>query len=320
MGQSGVLIVGQGVAGTALAWALAEAGRDFKVVDTGHEAAASRVGAGLVNPVTGERWALAPGWAERARRARHFYARMEAAWRVRLVTELRIRRSWRDPAEGERVRAKVARGELAPWVRREGVDAEAAWIEEAWRLDLPALITKGREWLRSEGRLSERKLTTPEAGSWPGPVVWCTGAAEARESGLRPIGGETLEYLVEAGDDWPSSVVWHDGIWILPVGSDAAGRRRVWAGASYVREEAERTGRRELLRASVARQLARFRHEECAVWSGWRMTTPDREPRSGWLAGRVGKEGLLNGLGSKGALLAPGLAEAWVGRLGGVDG
>lgn len=126
---------------------------------------------------------------------------------------------------------------------------------------------------------------------------------------LRAVGGETLELRVRL----EPRVVRHDGVWILPVAEE-----RAWAGASFVREEAERGARREALRASVARQLADIPWEETAVLAGWRMTSPDRVPRSGWLpGGSVGarREGVFNGLGSKGALLAPALAAEWAARL-----
>lgn len=102
----------------------------------------------------------------------------------------------------------------------------------------------------------------------------------------------------------------HDGVWVLPVGDG-----RAWAGASFVRDEAEREARREALRGSVRRQLADVKWRETAVLTGRRMSSPDRAPRSGWLPGREGREGVLNGLGSKGVLLAPGLAREWVERL-----
>ena len=305
-----VLIVGQGLAGTLLACELERAGRAFLVVDAGHEGSASRVGAGLVNPVTGERWVAAPGWAEKSAAARETFRRIEEAWGIRLVTELRIRREWRGEEEAVRVRAKVARGELAPWVRAEGVESGAAWIEGAWRADLPALIAAGRARWLAQGRLRESRIDEAEAAAWPGPAVWCAGAAEARLAELRPVWGETLELAVEPGGDWREDVVRHDGVWVLPLGGG-----RAWAGASFVRDEAERAARREELRASVRRQLADLRWREAAVLAGRRMTSPDRAPRSGWLPGREGREGVLNGLGSKGALLAPGLAREWAGRL-----
>jgi hypothetical protein len=318
--MSGVVrIAGQGLAGTLLAWALERAGRTFALYDPGHESAASRVGAGLVSPVTGERWTLAPGWAERAAGAKAFYREIEAAWGVVLITELRVRRIWRDAAEGRLVRTKVERGELAPWVTPTGLEADAAWIEGAWRVDLPALITAGRARWKDRGWLREVALAPDvvEAGwlAGAGPVIWCTGAAETRVPDLRPVAGETLELAVGgASGDLPSGVVRHDGAWVLPVGSG-----RAWAGASFIRDGTERLARREALRASARRQLADRDWRELAVLAGWRMTTEDRLPVSGWLAGREGREGVLNGLGSKGTLWGPGLVGGWINRLDPID-
>lgn len=301
---SSVKIIGQGLAGTLLARALERCGREFLIFDPGHAESASRVGAGLVNPVTGERWATASGWAEKSSAARVVYREIEQAWGVSLLTDLRVRREWRSEAEATLVRAKVFRGDLAPWVGPDGLEPGAAWIEGAWRVDLPTLIAAGRERWRRQGRLLEECLM-PDAKT-TGPVVWCIGAAETRVPELRAVGGETLE--IEAALE--PGTVRHDGVWLLPVGGG-----RAWAGASFVREEAERETRREALRASVARQLADQPWRETAVLSGRRMTSPDRTPRSGWLPGYAGREGVFNGLGSKGVLLAPSLAAEWTERL-----
>jgi glycine oxidase len=307
-----VLIAGQGLAGTLLARELERRGRGFVIVDPGHAESASRVGAGLVNPVTGERWVAAPGWAEKAAGARAVFHEIEREWGLRLVTALRVRREWRSEAEGALVRAKALRGELAPWIRPENLESGAAWIEGAWRVDLPALIAAGRDRWGKAGKLREARVEAAEAEGRPRPVVWCVGAAETRMPDLRPVGGETLELEVEPGEGWREDVVRHDGAWILPLGGG-----RAWAGATFVRDEAERATRREELRASVRRQLADLAWREAAVLSGRRMTSPDRAPKSGWLPGREGREGVLNGLGSKGALLAPALARAWAERLAG---
>lgn len=305
-----VLIAGQGLAGTLLARELERRGRGFVIVDPGHAESGSRAGAGLVNPVTGERWVAAPGWAEKAAGSRAVFHEIEREWGLRLVTELRIRREWRSKAEAEAVRAKVLRGELAPWTRPERLETGAAWIEGAWRADLPALIAAGRARWAAAGKLREARLDVAEAEAWPGPVVWCVGAAETKVPELRPVGGETLELVVESREGWRADVVRHDGVWILPLDGG-----RAWAGASFVRHEDDRVARREDLRASVRRQLADFSWRETAVLAGRRMTSPDRAPRSGWLPGREGREGVFNGLGSKGVLLAPALAREWAERL-----
>lgn len=307
-----VLIAGQGLAGTLLARELERAGRDFLLFDPdpGHAAAASRVGAGLVNPVTGERWTHAAGWAARSAAARAAFRSIEAEWGVKIVSDLRIHRVWRSAAEADALRAKIARGDLAPWITPAGLEPDAAWIEGAWRADLPALIAAGRARWLARGRLREKPLTPEIAAASPGPVVWCVGAAETRVAALRPVDGETLELAV-SGPGWRPDVVRHDGVWVLDVGGG-----RAWAGASFVRDETERETRREELRASARRQLADLDWRETGVLAGRRMTSADRAPRSGWLPGREGREGVFNGLGSKGALLAPALAAEWARRLG----
>ena len=45
MEQAPVQIVGQGIAGTMLGWACEQRGIEFRIIDRGHEQAASRVGA-----------------------------------------------------------------------------------------------------------------------------------------------------------------------------------------------------------------------------------------------------------------------------------
>ncbi|MEO1998698.1 MAG: FAD-dependent oxidoreductase, partial [Planctomycetaceae bacterium] len=54
------LIVGQGLAGTALAWSLTWRHRNILVVDRSRPSSASRVAAGLITPITGQR--LTPTW------------------------------------------------------------------------------------------------------------------------------------------------------------------------------------------------------------------------------------------------------------------
>lgn len=70
-----VLIVGQGLAGSLLAWELAGRGLAVCVVDN-ELCNASRVAAGLVNPVSGRRLVLQPNIAGLLPAARHCYGRL----------------------------------------------------------------------------------------------------------------------------------------------------------------------------------------------------------------------------------------------------
>jgi glycine/D-amino acid oxidase-like deaminating enzyme len=55
MTQTEFIIVGQGISGTLLSWHLEKAGRTFIVIDDNDPQSASRVAAGVINPVTGRR-------------------------------------------------------------------------------------------------------------------------------------------------------------------------------------------------------------------------------------------------------------------------
>src|SRR5688572_16570292 len=54
--QVDYLIVGQGICGTLLSWYLHKEGKSFVVIDDAAEDNASKVAAGLINPVTGRRY------------------------------------------------------------------------------------------------------------------------------------------------------------------------------------------------------------------------------------------------------------------------
>ncbi len=49
------LIIGQGISGTFLSWYLQKENKSFLVIDNNDPASASRVAAGIINPVTGRR-------------------------------------------------------------------------------------------------------------------------------------------------------------------------------------------------------------------------------------------------------------------------
>ncbi len=54
------LIVGQGIAGSVLAWQLLKAGCQVTIVDSHHQESSTIVSAGMVNPITGQRLTITP--------------------------------------------------------------------------------------------------------------------------------------------------------------------------------------------------------------------------------------------------------------------
>lgn len=316
-----LLIVGQGVAGTLLAWECERAGIEFEIADAGHAGAASRVGAGIINPITGQR--IVKSWRvdELIGPAEATYRKLEDALGVAVLRRMRVRRHFRSAEERSVFAAKARRGELAPFVRSEdaggtttGAEAgEGFWVEPAFHVDLPALIAAARRRWRTQGRLTERTVVLAEERARRDVVVLCTGAAAGSLGGVTfdRVKGEALRVVPERPCAEPD-VIHNDGHWLLPLADGDA-----MVGASYDRtattlEPSAPT--RALLETSATRLLGGGGFKVREALAGWRVSVRDLRPATGRVAGDP-QVGFINGLGSKGALYAPWLARQWINHL-----
>ena len=100
------LVVGQGLAGSLLAWELEQAGQRVAVIDAPSRGAASRAAGGLMNPLTGPRLAPLPNLQTRCEQARAYYARLGTRLGRALVEPTPIRRLCRDATERDRARVR----------------------------------------------------------------------------------------------------------------------------------------------------------------------------------------------------------------------
>ena len=302
-----VTVVGQGLAGSWLAWYLEQAGRDFVIYDPGRGEAAALVGAGLVNPLTGRRWVPTWRFAEDAAGAAADYDAVGTVLGQTVRRDLSLWRRWRDASERSWVLARRDQPQRAQWLGRD--EAAGIWINGAWQVDLPAWLAGLRARWRQQGRLREAAFTPAEAAATPGPVIWTVGAGVAELCpGVpwRGAAGEVLTGTLPAGAPDEGRL---DGEWVLPM---PGGGVRV--GATYRPDDWNRettSAGRERLQAAARRLTGQELRIEAQL-AGVRVTTPDKRPVAGWLPGREGREGVLGGLGSKGVLWAPRLARRWV--------
>lgn len=304
-----ILIVGQGLAGTLLAWEFERAGISFAIADQGHAGAASRIAAGIINPITGRR--LVKSWQIDALLpvARTAYGELEHALGAELWREMRVRRLFADERERRVALEKYARGELAPFVTA-APDDGGMWIEGAARVDVPTLLQATRARWREAGILREEVFQdlTNSADKFH-LVIDCRGVAGAREIafGFAPWEFSKGEILSLAVDGLAADVVLNRGQWAFPVGPGAA-----WVGATHEPQFTDlepSRGAREQLEAQ-ARQLLDRPFEVTGHFAGVRVNLPDRRP----VAGRhpaIERLGIFNGLGAKGVLWAPALARQW---------
>jgi len=314
-----ILIVGQGLAGTLLAWELERAGILFAIADAGHAAAATCPAAGVINPIPGR--PLVMSWRVEALlpAARVTYRELEAALRVPLWHELRVRRLFADEHE-RRVFADKrsgaggsdASGRLAPFAGE--ADDAGFWIEGAARVDLAALLGAARGRWQRQRRLRAESVTPAGELRQYDLVIDCTGVGGTAAGGafdFVPWEFSKGEILALAVDGLAPGVILHRGHWVVPVGPGEA-----WVGVTRepgVVDGVASAAARTALEAS-ARSLIGGPFTVNGQVAGVRVDLPDERPVVGRhpLDSRLG---LVNGLGAEGALFAPALARQWANHL-----
>ena len=215
-------IVGQGLAGSCLAWELWRRGVNFCIVDREGGIAASRVAAGLVNPVTGKNFEPSPMIGEFLPEALEFYRCIEEKLGVVLWHPLPIMRLAGNDDEWAKMGAKAARVDVKVWVGGELAKSETdGWaggfeIRGGGRFDVKMFVDRTREFFRAQGiyRKDEIAFDRDEMAR-----VWCDGAAGlvlGRHGEARCAKGEILTVRATGWDEARIRV--GAGGWLVPLG------------------------------------------------------------------------------------------------------
>jgi glycine/D-amino acid oxidase-like deaminating enzyme len=308
---SDVLIVGQGLAGTLLGWALERAGISFTMAELSPPNSVSAIAAGILNPITGRR--LVKSWRAETLipLARETYCTLGEAIGSSLWRDLRIRRLFEPHVDRERFEAKRLDGTLEPFAD-EG-DAEGFWIQPAGHVNLPMLLATSVAWWRRTGRLREGPVQLAAELDHYGVVIDCRGIAGTDDPLWQFVPwehskGELLEIEVEGLEP---NVVLNRGHWVLPTQN---GRALVGATNEPGRRDGDPTEQARMALEASARAIIGRPFNVRSHAAGIRVNLPDKLP----VVGRHPQQprvGLVNALGAKGAMLAPFLAQQWVNHL-----
>ncbi len=320
------IIVGQGIAGTLLDWFLEQEGQEGIVIDEGHHSAASGVAAGMMNPITGRR--LVKSWKieELLPFAKSTYRELEDQLNTHLLTSLPIYRPYSNP---EQKRIWYGKRETKEYKKYDGGEQSTPWdvyVEQPWNgfmierggwVNMPLLIEKYRSYLQKQGRLEPvrchyKDLNINGKVNWQDYVanklIFCEGY-QARSNPFfhrlpfKLAKGEVVE--IEAAD-WPQDFILNRGIYIIPLGKD-----RFYVGATYEWEDISNVpssnGRQQII-DKLEKVLPGQHFDIIHHYAGVRPTVKDRKPLLGQHP-NTSSLYLLNGMGTKGATLAPYFAQ-----------
>jgi len=317
-----VLVLGAGIAGSLLSRELHRRGASVVVVDDSSYASASRAAAGLVNPIIGIRLTLVPGVEKLLAASRSTFAEIGQALGRSVWHPMPIDRVFRDA------------GERGRWEKRADDTAYARWVTALPEGVLPApeggIRILGGGWfdyrclpdlLAREGistietRIHPEEVVASGAGAvWRGEffdaMVFCQGySGEGGGSGLglsalpwKAARGEILTVRSPAG---PRDSIWMRGIFVVPLGQDLfrVGSTYRWNGFE---EGPSLEAREEILQGWRALGLPEPEVVDQRV--GVRPILQDRQPVAGQLPGKPACW-ICNGLGSRGAMIAPTLVK-----------
>lgn len=172
-------IVGQGLAGTCLAWQFWNRKVEFLLLDR-EQGGSSRVAAGLVNPVTGKNFEPTPRIGDFLPEALKFYQTLEDLLDINIWHPLPILRLAGDEKEWDKMRSKIQRPDVACWLANHGAPVAAdGWVgalelNGGGRLDTRTFLDASREFFRQRGIYQQAELDPQTPGKHR---VWCEGAA-----------------------------------------------------------------------------------------------------------------------------------------------
>lgn len=317
------LIVGQGLAGSVLAWHFLEKGQRLLVVDRDEPNTSSKVAAGLVTPLAGARFALPESLETRLDYARAFYWKHEEACGntffhhrriARLFQSEKERSAWttRLENEGERYARFHAPLEIDP--RRFHAPFGGFEMKEGGWLDVPAFLEYTRQTLLERAayaiaRVESRDIAVENGGvRWKNidaaRVVFCEGWRGNRNHffdwvPMNAALGDILDLAIPALEDERRIV--SRGGWLLPLGD---GRFRV--GSNY-RHHFDSESPDEAGAAEVLDKLARITPASFEVLRHRAAARPVIRRSQVFLGVHASHRRIafFNGLGSKGVLNAP---------------
>ena len=323
MYKADVLIVGQGIAGTCLAFALLGRGLTVHIVDDNHASAASLVETAIINPVTGRRYAKSWEIDNLLPEADVSYGRIATTLGREYLSPVGIVQVLPDARVEEIWMLRSADPEFQPYLERhinetrwEGIPRfRSGVIDNARRLRISALIADAAGWF-SQGGLLTRDTLDPEQiehradgvhyhGQHYRNVVFCQGNSISQNPLFKwleiiPMKGEFLICRIP-GLHLPAPLKSH--VTLIPLSEEEL----FWCGSTYDRYNQDPAptdrGRAYLLKQlsllTGGRPVEVVRHG-----AGIRGTSSDRRPYIG-AHGKFTNFLAIAGLGTKGASLAP---------------
>ena len=326
--QTNILVIGQGISGTFLSYYLQKTGLSFIVIDEPKPFTASKVAAGIINPVTGRR--IVNTWMidELLPFVKSVYQQIENETAINCISQKiivdffpspQMRNAFLDRFKEDNQYLKLPDDENV-WLENFNYDFGFGEIGPSYLIDITTLLSFFRKkWIDddllleehfdinqliiSENKISYKDITADK-------IIFCDGMESFSNPYFQnlPFAPNKGEALIVEIKEFPSTHIFKKGINIVPWKENL-----FWIGSSYEWKfddnkpsENFRRQTESILRYWIKNDFRVIEH-----FSSIRPATLERRPFVGFHP--IYKNiGLLNGMGTKGCSLAPFFALQFV--------
>ena len=332
--QVDFLIVGQGLAGSILAFKLIARGQRVLVIDNDHNGSASQVAAGIINPITGHRLNLSDGFVNYLACATEFYAELESSLNINVINAIEQIRLLKNPGQAGYFDNRLQQEEYRSFLQTNtkatlfnnsellnNPKLSTAKVMQTSIVDTKRLLSTLKTWLIKQNSYSECLVDYSQlhfsndnisyAQTTANAVIFCEGYQAINNPWLKSLPfklskGEIL--TIEKPRDTHSMLSW--GNWLVPQSnSSKLGSNYAWNDTQLNTSDAIREKLLDSLENHTGLRPAVIDHEV-----GVRPTTVNRQAFVGGISQRS-RAYCFNGFGSKGCLTIPKHAELFCDHL-----
>lgn len=319
------LIVGLGLAGIAFAEQCVQNAKSFVVIDQGGDGA-SRVAAGLYNPVILKRYSLPWKSIEQFDLALTFYGALEEKLGITILEGLPVQKVFSSVEDQNNWYAASDRPDISRFIKTPIVQSVKNHVQaphkygevaETGRINIPNLQKTYEKFLRTKNAIIKEPFVYSEIKFYDNSItygslrtthiVFCEGYGMKNNPYFKnlPLVGNKGEYLIIKAPELNLSVALKSSFFVVPLGNDL-----YKVGATFNWEDKDSMPTQKA-REEIIKKLTTLIDSPYTIYNqeaGMRPTTGDRRA----LLGRhpsYKQLCLLNGLGTRGIMAAPFLAQ-----------
>ncbi|MBA4053241.1 MAG: glycine oxidase [Marivirga sp.] len=318
------IIVGQGLAGSAVAIQLMMRQKKILVIDQPLRNTSSNIAAGLFNPITGKK--MVKTWmADKLFPYLHtHYRTVEALTGQKFFNPMPLYRPFLSYEEQNEWMAKSAEPQFQDYIEK--VFTQSAFpglldpfggllLKQCGYLDTRHYVESVRTMLRQQAIVlmedaDDSDLLINDDGIQyrtftADKIIFCNGTHQNKWFHwlpLRPLKGEAIR--IETA--YPQELIINRGVYMVP--ANAPGEWRVGATYNFQDNEPLVTGKARVELSEKLKELVSFPFNIVGQEWGLRPTTPDRRPIMGKHPA-CSRVYVFNGMGTKGVSLAPFFSE-----------